>query len=88
MLNLQKSADGETGHGEDEASDEENLDEEQNWTRLGGEVIRVSLQPNDYGLGISLAGEMTKLSNRRCVCLIFLVYVTGSVFEFSLCPIS
>jgi len=52
----QKSAGGE---GEEEASDEENLDDELRWEQMGGEIIRLTLQPNDYGFGLSLAGTHT-----------------------------
>jgi hypothetical protein len=41
---------------EDGASEEENVEDELHWERLGGEIIRLTLQPNDYGFGISLAG--------------------------------
>jgi hypothetical protein len=42
---------------EDGASEEENVEDELHWERLGGEIIRLTLQPNDYGFGISLAGR-------------------------------
>ena len=34
----------------------EEEDEEEDWSRMDGEVVTVELQQNDYGLGLSLAG--------------------------------
>jgi hypothetical protein len=52
----QKSGNGEGEDGDEDAIEEDLLEDEQLWDRLEGEVIKLTLQPNDYGFGISLAG--------------------------------
>jgi hypothetical protein len=74
LILYQKSANGEGEEGEEDAAEEEMLEDEQLWDRLEGEVIRVTLQPNDYGFGISLAGirmprSHTKFPTIQCVIL-------------------
>ena len=32
------------------------MTEEKNWAKLDGEVIKIIIEPNEYGLGLSLAG--------------------------------
>ena len=46
-----KSKDGEDG------SDDEDMTEEKNWEKLDGEVIKLTIEQNEYGLGLSLAGR-------------------------------
>jgi hypothetical protein len=62
---------------EDGASEEENVEDELHWERLGGEIIRLTLQPNDYGFGISLAG-----TNRYNVVLLCRKKLNISFFLF------
>ena len=39
------------------SDDDDNEMEEENWSNLEGEVISLTLEQNNYGLGISLAGS-------------------------------
>ena len=41
---------------DDEDEDDDDMDMEKNWAKLDGEVIRLHVEQNEYGLGISLAG--------------------------------
>ena len=41
---------------DDGSDDEDDMSVERNWKRLDGEVVRVTIELNEYGLGISLAG--------------------------------
>ena len=50
--------DREGGEGEEQGGEEDNLEDEEHWERLGGEVMHLTLQPNDYGFGLSLAGGL------------------------------
>ena len=36
--------------------DDDDMDEEASWAKLGGEIIRGTIEQNEYGLGLSLAG--------------------------------
>merc|ERR550519_1615094 len=42
--------------------------EEENWSKLGGEVITVELEQNNYGLGLSLAGAKDRDIMRTYIC--------------------
>ena len=48
----------EQNEGVNELSDDENEMEEENWGNLQGEVISLTLEQNNYGLGLSLAGGL------------------------------
>ena len=52
---VQKSEKG----GDDESDDDDDMTEEKNWSKLDGEVIKSIIEPNEYGLGLSLAGKQT-----------------------------
>ena len=41
---------------DDGSEDEDDMSVERNWKRLDGEVVRATIELNEYGLGISLAG--------------------------------
>jgi len=52
----------------DEISDEEDEMEEDNWGNLQGEIISVTLEQNNYGLGLSLAGHKDRETMRTYIC--------------------
>lgn len=58
----------EHNEGVDEFSEDENEMEEENWENLQGEVISLTLEQNNYGLGLSLAGHKDRETMRTYIC--------------------
>merc|ERR1719397_998325 len=57
---------GQSG-GDGDNMDQEDFEDE-NWSKLGGEVITVELEQNNYGLGLSLAGAKDRDIMRTYIC--------------------
>jgi len=53
---------------DDGSDDEDDMSVERNWKRLDGEVVRVTIELNEYGLGISLAGHKERERMETYIC--------------------